>query len=192
MRSKVFFKLTALLATFLTTEIYAAGVVVEAEDQSYLFEVNENDRFCDIMNAIDMALYGQPYHHSSMEKIIQIKMSPQKYSKGLQTTNASVEMIRDYSAGITEEEANEIVYIIKTMANSNLIKLKSAESSLKKAGDRIDHIHPLYFLSTIFCNEELTVCVRNIKGRLFVWKGFLNGAVNTLIEEDKKIMSPPT
>lgn len=93
---------------------------------------------------------------------------------------------RSYEAGVTQNEAADIAYIVKTLSNSSLPKIKGAEPSLKKAGDRIDAVHPLQFLLTIFLDEELKVALRNLKGRTWVWSDFLTGLTDTLSEENGK------
>ena len=90
---------------------------------------------------------------------------------------------RSYEDGVTAKEAEDIGYILKSLANSSLAKLKGDESSLKKAGDRIDHVHPLQFLLVGFKNEELKVCLRNLVGRSWVWKDFLKGLTESLAQE---------
>lgn len=90
---------------------------------------------------------------------------------------------RDYYAPLTVAEKEDLTYILKTLANSSLIKIKSCEGDIKKAGDRIDNLHPFQFLAAIFMDEELKVYVRNIYGRSWVWKGFLNGVTTSLTRE---------
>lgn len=90
---------------------------------------------------------------------------------------------RVYEDGVSAKEAEDIVYILKSLANMSLAKLKGEESSLKKAGDRIDHVHPLQFLILAFTNEELKVCLRNLEGRSWVWKDFIKGITESLAQE---------
>jgi hypothetical protein len=89
---------------------------------------------------------------------------------------------RSYAIGITPAEAADIAYILKTLANKSGPAIYLEVSSLEKAGDRINHVHPFFFLSTIFTNEELKVCVKNLKGKCK--EGFLDGIVPSLAEEN--------
>lgn len=90
---------------------------------------------------------------------------------------------RNYYASLTSEEKSDIYHIVKTLANESLIKIKKMESSLVKAGDRINHIHPLKFLGYIFSEEELIICMHNLQGRRWVWKRFLGDTIDVIEEE---------
>ncbi len=90
---------------------------------------------------------------------------------------------RDYSLLPTEQHQADMIFILTTLADSSLIKIKGSESSLKRAGNRINPIHPLQFLMFIFTNERLKVAMVNIQGRSWVWKEFLKGLTNSLKEE---------
>lgn len=92
-------------------------------------------------------------------------------------------MPRSYEAGVSASEAEDIAFILKSLANHSLAKLKGEESSLKRAGDRIDDVHPLQFFLCAFTNEELKVCLRNLEGRSWVWKDFLKGVTESLAQE---------
>lgn len=91
---------------------------------------------------------------------------------------------RSYAAGLAASDKNDIAFIVKTLANESLIKIKKSETALKKAGDRVDHVHPLQFLWYVFSEEELKVGVRNIQGRSWVGSSFMNGLTKTIQEEN--------
>lgn len=90
---------------------------------------------------------------------------------------------RNYWKPLTEQEKQDVAYILRTLANQTLIKINSSKSSLKKAGDRIEQIHPLRFLTYVFSNDELIVCMRNLQGRSWVWSEFFDGVVDSLKNE---------
>lgn len=91
---------------------------------------------------------------------------------------------RNYYVPVTEQEKKEIRYIITTLAQNSLTSLANSKSSLKRAGERIDHIHPLRFLSTVFSNEELKVGVHAIRDRgSWIWDEFIGGLTKSLKEE---------
>lgn len=91
---------------------------------------------------------------------------------------------RNYNAPLTQSEIDDITYIVTTLANESLVKLKGKESSLKKVGDRVDHVHPFKFLYCIFSREELKVGIRNIQGRSWVGKSFMDGLTSSLKKEN--------
>jgi hypothetical protein len=90
---------------------------------------------------------------------------------------------RNYFAAVTAQERKDITYILRTLANNSLAKIVKEKSGLKKAGDRIDSLHPFKFMETIFTDEELKVCVRVIEGKNWVWSDFLNGITSSLSKE---------
>lgn len=90
---------------------------------------------------------------------------------------------RDYSAGISEADRNDIHFIVTTLADKSLITIAKERYSLEAAGDRIDHVHPFNFLRTIFEDEELKVAIRNIRGKGWVWSNFVAGIKDTLATE---------
>lgn len=93
---------------------------------------------------------------------------------------------RNYSNPLTQQEKDDIGYIVRTLANHNLIEIWGHKANLKKAGDRIDHVHPFRFLECIFTNNELKSCMSTIKGKSWVWDDFLKGLKKSLSQEAKK------
>lgn len=93
---------------------------------------------------------------------------------------------RNYFAQLSQKEKDDIRFILTTLANNSVVKIATYRSSLKKAGDRVDHIHPFRFLQCIFTNEDLKVCIRNIQGKSWVWGEFLEGITSSLREETQK------
>lgn len=93
---------------------------------------------------------------------------------------------RNYLIPVSQSEKNDLTYITTTLARTSLPGLAGAKSSLKKAGDRIDHLHPLRFLMTIFTDEELKANISAIRSRGWVWDKFYDGLEGSLREESKK------
>jgi hypothetical protein len=156
--------------------------IQSANGESYVLYLNSEDTFNDVAETAGM-LFTE---NDQEELVFTIRTSAKALSQSDTICKKIRAVARSYEAGIKPAECADINYIVKTMANSSLPKIKSAESALKKAGDRIDHVHPFYFLSCIFTNEELKVCMRNLQGRAWVWKEFLKGIVDSLAEEDAR------
>ncbi|HEV8051090.1 MAG TPA: hypothetical protein VGP47_01245 [Parachlamydiaceae bacterium] len=166
-------------------------VVENLQGESYVLEVNAEDTFLNVVDSIHAfrqnVFFADESHLASDEELnFTVRMISKNVTFVDRLAKKLMALPRSYSAGIKPEECADITYIVKTMANSSLPKIKIAETSLKKAGDRIDHLHPFYFLSCIFTNEELKVCMRNLHGRAWVWKEFLKGIVTSMAEEDGK------
>jgi hypothetical protein len=162
----------------------AEHVVIENAEDVYILEVSCEDRFLDVVESIKWLGLGGSQHEAEFYPSFTFKVANKR--EILDRLAKKVDMTRTYVAGVTASEVADISYIVKTLANSSLPKIKSAETSLKKAGDRIEQVHPLQFLTCVFTNEELKVCVRNMQGRAWVWKNFLSGILDTLEQEAAK------
>jgi hypothetical protein len=90
---------------------------------------------------------------------------------------------REYYKDLDDEERSAIRYIVTMLANEKLIWIGIAKSDLETAGTRIEHLHPLRFLMTIFTDEELKVGIRNIRGRGWIWNHFAGGLKESLATE---------
>lgn len=91
---------------------------------------------------------------------------------------------RDYNAVPTQQQVNDITYIAKTLGSAPLKSLYKNEGNLKKAGDRIDSVHPLRFLEVLFSTEELKASAHAVRQRtFFVWGNFFDGLKASLNEE---------
>lgn len=106
--------------------------------------------------------------------------SPQEKNITLRTKK----MQRDYQTPVTKAEKKDLSYIIKALGFDSLPSLLKEKSSLKKAGERIEHIHPFRFLETVFKNEELKAGIHAIRDRgKWVWGDFVEGLTGSLNEE---------
>lgn len=62
---------------------------------------------------------------------------------------------RDYYRMVNPSEKEDITYVLKSLAKGSWAELLRKKSSLEKAGDRFDHIHPLRFLQFMLKDEKL-------------------------------------
>ncbi|MBA3721639.1 MAG: hypothetical protein H0W88_04485 [Parachlamydiaceae bacterium] len=94
---------------------------------------------------------------------------------------------RNYQKPVSDKEKADIRYIVTTLAKSSWLQLLKEKSSLDRAGDRIDHIHPLRFLMCVFTDEELKSGFHAIKGNGGkVWNEFFGGLSKSLDQESKR------
>lgn len=87
---------------------------------------------------------------------------------------------------VTKQEKKDLVYIVHSLARNSWTSILSDKSALKKAGDRIGHLHPLRFLMTVFTDEELKADISAVRGRSLVWKNFYEGLENSFKQESQK------
>jgi hypothetical protein len=153
-------------------------VITNTEGEEFLFEVQPEDT---IQTLFQVARQYIPSVND--EQAIKIELSENQGTLLVKAYECSKAPPRDYYAAVTSQEKKDITFILKTLANNSLIKITKEKSNLKKAGDRIDNIHPFKFLETIFTDEELKVCIRNLEGKSWVWSEFRDGITSSLGKE---------
>ena len=93
---------------------------------------------------------------------------------------------RDYDLKATESEKEDLRFILKTMATNSVAGVLKYRSQLEAAGDRIDRLHPLRFLETVFTDEELKAYMHNVRKRGgWIWGEFIKGVKGSLQEESE-------
>lgn len=150
-------------------------IINTVDGSTFSFNVEPQESFINVIEAI------KQHENSLSETQVFIAISPNQITA---TTGYAVKgKPRNFWTPLTAKEKEDITYILRTLANETLLKVNSSKAALKKAGDRIDHIHPLRFLTFIFSNDEMIVCMRNLQGRTWVWSEFLEGTVESLKNE---------
>jgi hypothetical protein len=91
---------------------------------------------------------------------------------------------RDYNRPMSENEKNDIRYIITTISGKSKISLLFHQSSLNQAGNRTSQVHPLTFLTYIFTDRELKPAVKRIQG--IVWQRFSHDMGESLAKEAQR------
>jgi hypothetical protein len=86
----------------------------------------------------------------------------------------------------TEQDCANITELIKTMAENGKISLLFRQTHLRHIGAQINHVHPLKFLSIVFCNPELKICMKEIFEDYFKRTGFMDGLGASLSREMEK------
>lgn len=149
-------------------------------EDNLLVHVQPEDTFSEVVGMIHRAL---AYQGQENDFRIDFAVSGSVVTaRAVQVVNG----LREYSAGVSAEQQEDIRFILKTLANSSILKIGASETNLKKAGDRIDYVHPLRFLEFVFTDEELKVCMHNLQGRNWVWKEFVSGIIGSFNEEHSK------
>lgn len=90
---------------------------------------------------------------------------------------------RDFYYNPSPEDKQNIAYVVKTLANKNEISLLFYKNTIESSGAKVNHVHPLKFLQTIFTDEELKIGMRNIRRKSLVWKSFRDGIADSLTDE---------
>jgi hypothetical protein len=80
----------------------------------------------------------------------------------------------------TEDDKASIYEIISTMSENGKINLLLKQNRLKELGAKINHLHPMKFLTSIFGNAYLKVCMVNVYDDYFKRVGFMDGLAPSL------------
>lgn len=148
--------------------------------ENTILKIDQNTPICEVLLMAETLVENQssyPYFNNSGTEEKQLEVY---FSASEVTHNGS----RNYEIKATKRDKEDISYIVTTLGRSSLKKIWDAESSLKKAGDRIDHLHPLRFLAHVFSDEETKVGLLQIKERGGIpSKKFFGNLYDTLSNE---------
>lgn len=166
-----------LLLTF--SQLNAAELLLATQDgQTYMIDVDPSERLCDLDARLAMLTEDERYVVA-----VPAKQKPADVNAG--TQGGYLGYARDYSASVTQAESNDIRFIVTSLADKSLMAIAFIKGDLEEAGDRIDHLHPLRFLMTMFTDEEMKVAIRNIRGRGWIWSNFAGGLKQSLATETR-------
>lgn len=110
----------------------------------------------------------------------------QSSSQNIKEKSPQKIIIRNYDIQPTEKEKKAISFIVNTLANKSLMKIWKEKSALKKAGEKIHHLHPFRFLQHIFSEEDLKNDLKTIYKRNWVAGEFKKGIYESLADERGK------
>lgn len=197
----IFSNLLFTLLVLASSSIYGKEVVVRAFNGNYLkLIVDQESSFASVMQQIQAIL---ELSEQEQECYLATQSSWEESCLNDQGTEFCMDFLasasvnghlaptaipRNYSAIVTPSEKKDINYIVDTLANASLKNLWDQEDSLNRAGDRINHVHPLRFLMVVFTDEKLKVDIRNIRNRGGkVWRKFIKGLEESLLEESQRL-----
>jgi hypothetical protein len=161
-------------------------VVTPTSGESYVMDVEPTAPFLDVVEQIQNKLLTS----SSVNTVNSIKMENNDISisydigfPSIFATKGKSIGPRNYGLPVSATEKENIRYIIRSLAKYNWAQLAKEEPSLKKAGDKINHIHPFRFLQCVFTDEELKVGLFVIRNKSLVWGQYFDGLKDSLNDE---------
>lgn len=185
----------ATLASMLPFATQAEEIIVQtSEEERLVIQVDESDSFLAILKQIQDQFKSQEeefFSYATLDNTEEITLAISFLDKITVSKSKAKDPNRNYFLPLKQKERDDVGYILRTLSNHTFVTLAPYRSSLKKAGDRVNHLHPFRFLECIFTNEELKACVKSIQGKAFVWGEFLKGITTSLKEEKKKNNLPP-
>lgn len=158
--------------------------LVTRSGQEASFEIAPQDHFLDVMNSIQNYFYDEDSEMPPVageRKILQLNFS---LSNSEVTIRSKKKPWRSYKVGYSRKDKEDVSYIVNTLARESLISIGSSTSSLNKAGDRINHLHPFNFLLCIFTDEELKCGAHAIRDRSGLVSDRFFGGITTSLQEE--------
>lgn len=176
MLKKMIYPLMAMLAVGATHQVLGVDIFVKTANGEILtFDVDPDETIGHVIEQVDNYLDDKgtqftPYYfdfstYDGEEELI-----------------CKAKQLRDYYKEPSKNHVDDMRFIVLTLGNQPLLKLKKFKSSLKSAGDRIDDVHPLHFWRVIFSDDETISAVHSMKRRKKVWKPFMKGMGQSLDE----------
>lgn len=173
------FSLFLLLASFTIPAVHAEEILVRTPaGHTLTVEVTPEASFADVMRDLKQQMLEVDSTVIPEGTLVMDFMGGYTLS-----TARRISQPRDYYRMMTPNEVEDLSYIVKTLATSSWARLLKDKSSIKKAGDRVDHIHPLRSLLTIFSSTELRGAIFTVRDRSKIWKEFYSGLSDRLNQE---------
>ncbi len=109
-------------------------------------------------------------------------------SSGAAVVKRSVEStgVRNYQQQISQQDKNNVAYIVNSLGMEPLYKIPGLQSSLKGVGAKVEHIHPLRFLALIFTDEQMKASMQAMRSRTWIYDEFLKGLKQSLEKESSR------
>ena len=89
---------------------------------------------------------------------------------------------RPYWTSTSPEQSDSIRFIILTLGNESLLKIKKMEPELTRNAANFEKVHPLNVWRVIFSSSDTISALQNIKNRKLIWKKFMKGMGESLQE----------
>lgn len=157
------------MGEFIPQNVMSKTVILEHSSGKLELGIDENDRFLDVLDQIQAYFQQEVSTHDlrSQSSFGNAHLA----SWNLDVSHAGViarakqGVKRDYHAGVSKEQREDIAFLVTTLAWGNAIELAKKNSELKAVKPRIVNVHPLNFLYEIFSNEKLIAGITAIKER---------------------------
>ena len=82
---------------------------------------------------------------------------------------------RSYDREVSPPEKKQITFMVTTLADKPMAKLFFFKGALEKAGNSVDHVHPLRFFQTVYTDQPLIASMGNMRKRGWVFDEFMEG-----------------
>ena len=175
-----FFTVFALLTAMTSYGYYDVSIKTSLED--VVLQINPQDTLENALAQISSVLQSTLSELSEVPSI-KIHYDPETLHLTAEHVSSSSSSSRDYYRPVSASEKADMRFILKNLSSASWFKLLDMKSALDAAGNRIDHIHPLRFLVTIFSNEELKAYIHGMRSQKLIWKKFFSTLADNLEKE---------
>lgn len=176
------------LATALLVLIGTSFCHADEQPLEISFSNDSEDKFVDVVHYLNALAYNDTTENCDyLPQTLNVQLVVDNQAINVKSIQKSLSY-RNYDIPVDPKEKKDLAFILNTLARSSLIHIASSKvrASLNKAGDRIDHLHPLRFLMTIFTSEELKADISVVRNRSWVGSRFYEGIETSLQEESGK------
>lgn len=139
--------------------------------------------FSDVIAMLESEIQGGSFELEGLPKpefLIDFTLVTNSHTKGGKAAGQA----RRYDELPTDQQKKDIAFIVTTLGNASLGTIATSKSALKKAGVRVENVHPWHFLMVVFRDEKLKAALHNLQGRtIWIWSEFFNGLKRGLDEE---------
>ncbi len=100
------------------------------------------------------------------------------------SNHPSVELF--YQLPLSEREQRQIAELMKTIGEKNIWGLLFRKREVEKMGKKVNHVHPMRFISHILGDPKLRKHLKEVKNSSFKWDHFIDGFAKRMKEETHK------
>jgi len=141
----IFATILSILCMNFSSLISEQVIVRTPSGDSITVEVNSEESFSDVMKSVGQQVNNVEKDDRFAEQSVGRFLIDYMFGSS-DKCRKSFQGPRDYYRTVNGSEKEDITYVLKTLAKGSWSELMRKEDSLKKAGKRFDHIHPLRFL----------------------------------------------
>ncbi len=169
--------LVQLCLLFTVFSVEAKELVVrDPQGDTFVMDLNHEESFAEVLELLESDFGEQPC-------MLDFKANALIAANDRAVTQM---VLRNYQSIVSASEKADISFIVNTLGMSSLISITKNKSALKKAGQRIDNIHPLRFLMCVFTDEQMKASMEAMQSRNWIWDEFTSGLLRSLEEETSR------
>ncbi len=179
---KIFSMIFLFFMSLTLSQLMAKEIVVTPPSgESFVMDVEPHESFFKVFEQIQSHLVE--YDDVQENENNELSLSYSIGVPGIFANKSRQRSPRNYGVPVSSTEKENIRFIIRSLAKHNWAQLAKEEPSLKRTGDKINHVHPFRFLQCVFTDEELKAGLFVIRNKSLVWGEYYDGLKKSLNDE---------